>query len=123
MKLGGRGSIYLRGAMRMYPRKISLCLFVCCLVCAQAGAQQAQTPAPVRVAIKAGRLVDVRTGAVASNRYILVEGDKIVSVGEAAPAGVPVIDLSNETVLPGLIDCHAHVLGNLKDFSPAGGLR
>jgi imidazolonepropionase-like amidohydrolase len=109
--------------MKTWLRKLWSCLFVCCLVCAQVGAQQAQTPAPARVAIRAGRLINVRTGAVANNRYILIEGDKIVSVSDAAPAGVPVIDLSNQTVLPGLIDCHAHLLLNWKDLSAAGTLR
>jgi imidazolonepropionase-like amidohydrolase len=78
---------------------------------------------PVRVAILAGRLLDMRTGSVAANRYILVENDRIVSIGASAPAGVAVIDLSAQMVLPGLADCHAHILGNQKDQSPAGGLR
>lgn len=109
--------------MKTWLRKLCSCLFVCCLVCAQVGARQTQTPAPARVAIKAGRLVNVRNGTVASNRYILIEGERIVSVGETAPAGVPVIDLSNQTVLPGLIDCHAHLLLNWKDLSAVGTLR
>jgi imidazolonepropionase-like amidohydrolase len=78
---------------------------------------------PQRVAIRAGKLLDVRTGNYATNVFILVEGDRIVSIGAAAPAGVPVIDLSNSTVMPGLADCHAHILGNPKDQSPAGALR
>lgn len=85
--------------------------------------QAAEKSTPQRVAIKAGKLLDVKTGQYSSNVVIVVEGDRIVSVGNAAPAGVPVIDLSSATVLPGLIDAHAHVLGNPKDQSPAGGLR
>jgi imidazolonepropionase-like amidohydrolase len=78
---------------------------------------------PVRVAIHAGHLLDVRTGNYATNVFILVENDRIVSVGSSAPAGVDVIDLSAQTVLPGLADCHAHILGNWKDQSPTGPLR
>lgn len=78
---------------------------------------------PARMAIKAGRLLDVRTGNVTTNIFIVMEGERIVSVGSSAPAGVAVIDLSNATVLPGLIDAHAHVLGNPKDQSPMAPLR
>ena len=77
----------------------------------------------VRVAVLAGRLLDVRTGSVASQRFILIENDRIVSIGTSAPDGVAVIDLSSQTVLPGLADCHGHILGNLKDQSAAGVLR
>ena len=42
---------------------------------------------------------------------------------DSAPTGVQVIDLSKYTVVPGLIDSHAHVLGNPKDQSSTGGLR
>src|SRR3989440_3240144 len=110
--------------MKMVLRNLSLCLLALSLVCVRASAQQAQpTTPPARVAIKAGRLVNVRNGEVTSNVFVLIEGEHIVSVSRTAPADVPIIDLSNQTVLPGLIDCHAHVLGNLKDFSPASSLR
>lgn len=75
------------------------------------------------VAIHAGRLLDPRTGNYATNVFIVIDGDRISSVGASAPSGVPVIDLSSQTVLPGLTDCHAHILGNEKDESPASGLR
>ncbi|HKV05158.1 MAG TPA: amidohydrolase family protein [Candidatus Acidoferrales bacterium] len=100
------------------------------LVAAPSGFAQVQTarvqPAakpPTPVAIRAGRLLDPRTGSYATNVVIVVEGDRIASVGAAAPAGVPVIDLSSQTVLPGLTDCHVHFLGDPKDESPTGGLR
>jgi imidazolonepropionase-like amidohydrolase len=85
-------------------------------------AQPAAKP-PARVAIHAGRVLDVRTGNYTTNVFIVVEGDRIASIGASAPAGVPVIDLSSQTVLPGLTDCHAHILGNPKDESPTSGLR
>ena len=87
----------------------------------RAAAQQAG--APGRQAIKAGKLLDVRTGTVRSNVFIVIERDRIASLSNAAPSGLPVIDLSGLTVLPGLADCHAHVLGNLKDQSASAGLR
>jgi imidazolonepropionase-like amidohydrolase len=87
-------------------------------------ATSAAAAAPkARLAIRAGRLLDVRTGNFATNVYIVVEGDRVESVQPTAPPGIAVIDLSGQTVLPGLADCHAHILGNLKDDSPAGGLR
>jgi len=73
----------------------------------------AQSPAKETVLIKAGRLVDVRSGRVLTDQAILIEGGRIKQVGSAqsiqAPAGARVIDLSNATVLPGLIDCHTHL--------------
>jgi imidazolonepropionase-like amidohydrolase len=66
---------------------------------------------PKRIAIKAGRLIDTKTGAVTNNTFILIEGDKISAVGPdvTVPAEVEVIDLKDKTVLPGLIDCHTHM--------------
>ena len=83
----------------------------------------AQPGAGGRQAIKAGKLLDVRTGTFRSNVFVIVERDRIVSVGASAPPGVPVVDLSAFTVLPGLVDCHAHVLGNPKDQSASASLR
>src|SRR5580704_18869502 len=75
------------------------------------------------VAILAGRLIDVRTGHVTTNAYIVVEKDRIARIVTTAPAGMKLIDLSKYTVVPGLIDCHAHLLGNPKDQSAMSGLR
>jgi imidazolonepropionase-like amidohydrolase len=62
-------------------------------------------------AIKAGKLVDVMNGTVLSNQVILIDSNKITAVGAGLniPANAEVIDLSNCTVLPGLMDCHTHL--------------
>jgi imidazolonepropionase-like amidohydrolase len=65
------------------------------------------------IVIKAGRLIDVVDGRVLTNQLILVEDKRITVVGpEAAvsyPAGTPLIDLSEYTVMPGFVDTHTHV--------------
>ena len=68
-------------------------------------------PAPKTVVIRAGRLLDVRTGKTLANQLIIIQDDKIASVGSGTqiPAGAQVIDLSSATVLPGLIDAHTHI--------------
>src|SRR6202043_1809614 len=70
--------------------------------------------APKKVAVRAGRLIDGKGDTPIANALILIEGDKIISVtpGGAAPAGVPIIDLSKVTVLPGFVDTHTHLLLN-----------
>jgi len=73
--------------------------------------QPEKVPAPKRVAIKAGRLLDVRSGSVSSGMVILIEGEKIIDVGKdlAIPSGFEILDLANSMVLPGLVDCHTHM--------------
>jgi imidazolonepropionase-like amidohydrolase len=93
---------------------------VCCAVVA-CTAQQQQPLATS--AIRTGRLIDVKTGKVTTNAYILLVKDRILRITDSAPAGLPTVDLSKYTVVPGLIDSHAHVLGNPKDQSSAAGLR
>jgi len=95
----------------------SIAIFV-----ATASLSLAQAPAappsksapPKRIAIRAGHLIDGKSDKPLDNVLILIEGDKIVSVtpGGSAPSGVEILDLSNSTVLPGLIDLHTHVLLN-----------
>ncbi|MBA2934122.1 amidohydrolase family protein [Sphingomonas sp. CGMCC 1.13654] len=85
------------------------------LACALATTAQAAD-----VAIHAGHLIDGTGGAPKSQVTILVHDDRIVSVtpGFTQPAGASVIDLSNATVLPGLIDCHVHITGQFDGGDP-----
>jgi imidazolonepropionase-like amidohydrolase len=70
---------------------------------------------PQTTLVKAGRLLDPRTGNVVSPAAVLIENDKIKEVGSPtmvqanAPPGAKTIDLGSATLLPGLIDSHAHL--------------
>src|SRR5882724_12167178 len=69
--------------------------------------------APVhRVVVKAGRLLDVKSGQMFRDQAIMIENDKIVSVGAAKDAnitGATVVDLSQATVLPEMSRVHGEV--------------
>jgi len=77
---------------------------------------QAASPHPNVTLLKAARLLDVRAGKYIQSAGVLIEGNKIKEVGPIAavqshaPKDATVIDLGNATILPGLIDCHAHLL-------------
>ena len=70
---------------------------------------------PPQIAIRAARLLDVKDGRLINNAVVLIEGERIVAVGAglSAPASATVIDLGDVTLLPGLIDCHTHLLASL----------
>jgi imidazolonepropionase-like amidohydrolase len=84
--------------------------FFAMLVCAFSAIAAAQV-----TVVRAGRLVDPDSGAVLTEQVIVVDRGKIQAVGKglATPAGAKVIDLSDKTVLPGLIDCHTHLVDGL----------
>ena len=77
-----------------------------------------------RVLVRAGRLVDVVREEVFTDRSIVIEGDRIADVLTEAPAetSAMTIDLSQQTVLPGLIDCHAHMIGEMETGLGYAGL-
>jgi imidazolonepropionase-like amidohydrolase len=72
------------------------------------------------LAIRAGRMFDEKSGALAKQQVILVEGTRIVQVGPANEVHIPpdteVLDLTNATVLPGLIDGHTHIFASGPDL-------
>jgi imidazolonepropionase-like amidohydrolase len=68
-------------------------------------------------AIRAGRLVDVDKGELRRDQLVLVRGDRIESVkpwSGKIPSGARAVDLSRYTVVPGLIDCHTHLIGDVQ---------
>jgi len=75
--------------------------------------------------VQAGRLIDPDSGTVLTNQVIMIKDGKVQAVGRelALPADAKVIDLSNKTVLPGLIDCHTHVADGQSDGEPFNVLR
>src|SRR6266404_1955504 len=78
---------------------------------------QARPPAPLpssagaAYVIKAGRLIDPETGTATANQMIAVQDGRIVAIGAnvAAPPNAETIDLSQYSVLPGLVDAHNHL--------------
>ena len=77
-----------------------------------AHAQNASQATAVMTVIRAGTLIDGVSETPRKNQLIFVRGEKIIRVagpGEAIPSGANVIDFSNATVLPGLIDSHTHI--------------
>jgi len=92
------------------PKRFTLSLFLALFSIGQVAAQSSVT------LVKAGRMLDPRTGNVLSPAAVLVENGKIKEVGSRSqvqahvPANVKTIDLGSATLLPGLIDGHAHLL-------------
>ena len=80
-------------------------------------------PPPSVTAIRAGALIDGKSDQTRRDQVIVIHGNRIESVSDAAtakiPAGASVIDLSHATVLPGLIDSHTHIF--LQGEEPAQG--
>ncbi|HZS60639.1 MAG TPA: amidohydrolase family protein [Gemmatimonadaceae bacterium] len=75
-----------------------------------------QTPDSGVTALRAARLLDPKTGAVTTNAVVVVQSGviKAAGAGVAIPSGAKVVDLGAVTLLPGLIDCHTHLLQNYK---------
>jgi imidazolonepropionase-like amidohydrolase len=89
---------------------IFLFLLLACTLCLFAQQPASALGAPAVTVIKAGHMLDVKTGHITDNVTVVIENGKIASIGSgAAPAGANVINLPNATLLPGLIDAHTHL--------------
>jgi imidazolonepropionase-like amidohydrolase len=62
-------------------------------------------------------MLDVKSGSVVTNAVVLVTGDRIIAAGSglAIPPGATVIDLGDHMLLPGLVDCHTHLMSSSGD--------
>lgn len=79
------------------------------LLCASAFAQP---PAPV--VLRAARWLDVTAGQVRTPAIVVVQDGRIASVGGEIPPGARAVDLGDTTLLPGLIDVHTHLTGDIE---------
>jgi imidazolonepropionase-like amidohydrolase len=85
---------------------------------------QAPMSAPKKTIIRAGHVLNVRTGELKANQAIVIEGDKIAQIAPSseikAAAGDTTIDLLDATLLPGLIDMHTHLTFDLNSLGYQG---
>src|SRR5215472_17453119 len=103
------------GAMRKlgwFATSVIWCAARGALTSGDAARAQSATQGGAVTVIRAGTLIDGVSETPRKNQLILVRGERIVretGSGESIPSGASVIDLSNGTVLPGLIDSHTHI--------------
>jgi imidazolonepropionase-like amidohydrolase len=75
--------------------------------------------------LRAGHVLDVERGLTLDDQAIRIEDGRITAIGpwrDAAPAGTEVLDWSGYTVLPGLMDMHSHLVGDIQSSSIAAPL-
>jgi imidazolonepropionase-like amidohydrolase len=90
---------------------LQLIVALVALACLGTAQQPSPVPSESTTVIHAGHLLDVKSGKLLDNVNVVVKGDRISSIAAGAPVprDAKVIDLSNATLLPGLIDAHTHL--------------
>jgi len=101
--------------------KTAVALAILSLHCTSLGQSTSGPQGPSATVVKAAKLLDVRKGSYIDNAAIWIEGERIKEVGNVsevqshAPKNAKVIDLRHATLLPGLIDCHTHIMGRIPE--------
>jgi len=101
----------------------SRAVFVSLALCFLLTTVRAQQSPPSKViAVRASRMLDVKSGSDVPNAVVLIQDDKITAAGTSLkiPAGAEVVNLGDATLLPGLIDCHTHLMARMSDDDPQG---
>ena len=106
----------------MAPSRVVFLSLALCFFCTMANAQQ-NAPSKI-VAVRASRMLDVNSGSIVHEAVILIQDEKITAVGASLkiPAGAEVVDLGDATLLPGLVDCHTHLMARIPDDPQGYGL-
>jgi imidazolonepropionase-like amidohydrolase len=92
-------------------KRTAVSFLFCLIFLSQITAAQAPAAIPPSTVLRAARMLDVKAGRLVQPAEILIQGDRIVEVGQSVKhaAGAEVIDLGDRTLLPGLIDAHIHL--------------
>ena len=91
------------------------------VLCAGIALGQAQPNSARPIVVKAARVLDIRQGKYLENAAIWIDGEHIKEVGPVrdiqshAPKDAKTVDLGRATLLPGLIDCHTHIMARFEE--------
>ena len=115
--------------MNTYSAHHTVAFILAFLLSSETFAQSAPIePRGNSIVVRVGQILDVRSGTYVKGAAIYVEGERIKAVGPAAdvlkqaPTTARIIDLGDATMLPGLIDCHTHLMARIPDVPHGYGV-
>jgi imidazolonepropionase-like amidohydrolase len=105
----------VRRTVYISPGRLTFLWVTVYFLCLAANAQQ--NAVPRIIALRASRMLDVNSGSMVHDAVILIQDEKITAAGSSLkiPAEAQVVNLGDATLLPGLIDCHTHLMARISD--------